>query len=71
MAGSAPGIEEPLEDQAVAQRVEIRYLQAVGNDRPGGAAAARAGSNAVLPGVSDQVPDDQEVGREAHLVDDP
>ena len=46
-------------------------LSAVGDDRAGRRAAAGADRDAVLLGVADEVPDDQEVGGEAHLLDHP
>ncbi len=62
------GIEEALEDQPVFERVDQRDLEAVGDDRarrrPTGVVP-----DALLAGVAAQVPHDQEVGFEAHLVD--
>ena len=66
----ALGVQEALEQQVVGQRVDVGDLQRVGDDRAGGAAAARADGDAVALGPVDEVPDDQEVGVEAHLVDD-
>ena len=66
----ALGVEEALEQQVVAQRVDVGDPQAVGDDRAGGAAAARADGDAVVLRPLDEVPDDQEVGVEAHPVDD-
>ena len=63
------GVEEALEQQAVGQRVDLGDVEAVGDQRAGRRAAARAHGDAVLLGVADEVPDDQEVGREAHLLD--
>ncbi len=66
----ALGIQEALEQQVVGQRVDVRDLQAVRHDAAGGAAAARADGDPVRLGVVDEVPDDQEIGVEAHRVDD-
>src|SRR5436190_634740 len=65
----AAGVEEPLEQQRVADRVEVGDAQAVGDQRAGRRAAAGADRDAVLTGEADEVPDDQEVVREAHLLD--
>ena len=65
----APGVEEALEDQALGERVEVGDLEHVGDDRARRRAAAGADGDAVLLGVADEVPDDQEVGGEAHLLD--
>ena len=46
-------------------------LEHVGDDRAGRRAAAGADRDAVLLRVADEVPDDQEVGGEAHLLDHP
>ncbi len=67
----AAGVEEALEQQVVGERVEIGDLQAVGDDRAGRRAAPRTDRDAVLLRVADEVPDDQEVGGEAHLLDHP
>ncbi len=63
------GVEEALEQQLVAQRVHVGDLQAVRHDRAGRRAAPGAHGDAVLLGVLDEVPDDQEVGVEAHALD--
>ena len=66
----ALGVEEALEEQVVAQRIEVGDPQGVGDDRAGGRAAARADRDAVVLRPLDEVPHDQEVGVEAHRVDD-
>ena len=68
--GHALGVEEPLEDQAVHQRVEVGDAHRVGDDRAGRGAAARAHRDAVVLRPHDEVRDHQEVGREPHLADD-
>ncbi len=65
----ALGVQEALEQQVVAQRVDVGDRQAVGDDRAGRRAAAGTDRDAVLLGELDEVPDDQEVGVEAHAVD--
>ena len=67
----ALGIEEALEQQAVAQRIEVGDAQAVRHHRAGRAAAAWPDADAVLARVADQVPHDQEVAAEPHRRDDP
>ena len=62
-------VEEPLEEEAVAQRVDVGDPEAVRGERAGGAAAARPDRDAVAPGEDDEVPDDEEVVREPHLAD--
>ena len=62
-------VEETLEEQLVGERVEVRDVEAVGDDRARRGAAPRADGDAVVLGVPDEVPDDQEVGVEAHLRD--
>ena len=66
----ALGIEEALEQQAVGDRVEVGDSQRVRDERPRPGAAARAHRDAVLLGVADEVPDDEEVPGELHLRDD-
>ena len=65
----AARVEEPLEEEVVADRVEIRDLEGVRDDAPGGRAAARADADPVLLREADEVGDDQEVVGEAHLLD--
>jgi hypothetical protein len=63
-------VEEALEDQLVADRIERRDAQAVGDDRACRRSPPGPGADAPLVGEADQVPHDQEVGGKAHLVDD-
>ena len=65
----ALGVQEALEQQVVGERIDVRDLQRVGDDAAGRGAAARADRDPVGLGVVDEVPDDQEVGVEAHRVD--
>ena len=61
-------VEEPLERQAVGDRVDRRDAQRVRHDRAWRAAPARR-LDALLAGVPDEVGDDQEVARVAHRGD--
>ena len=63
-------VEEALEQQVVGQRVEVGDAQRPGHQRAGAGAAAGADRDAVLLRPVDEVGDDQEVAREAHLDDD-
>ena len=65
----AARVEEALEQQAVAHRVDVGDLEAVGGERAGRRAAARADADPVPLREVDEVPDDQEVVGEAHLPD--
>src|SRR5262249_52165056 len=62
-------VEEPLEEEVVADRVEVRDLEAVRDEAAGGRAAARADADSVPLREADEVGDDQEVVGEAHLLD--
>ncbi len=66
----ALGVEEPLEDQPVLQRVEVRDAHGVRAHRPGARAAARSDPDAVALGPADEVGDDEEVARVALGDDD-
>ncbi len=68
--GHTFGIEEALEQQVVGQGVEIGDLECIGHQRAGAGATSRPDRHAVLLGPADKVHDDEEVTREAHLVDD-
>ena len=65
----ALGVQEALEQQVVRERVDVGDLQRVGDDRAGRRAAPGPHRDAVVLGELDEVPDDQEVGVEAHPVD--
>jgi hypothetical protein len=65
----ALGIQEPLEQQGVADRVHVRDFEQVGDDRTGGAAARHAG-NALFAPVPDEIRDDEKVGDEARFIND-
>ena len=65
----ALGIEEALEQQAPAQRIEVGDLERPGDQRARARAAARPDRNVVVLGPLDEVGDDQEVAGEAHLLD--
>ena len=63
------GVQEPLEDQAVPQRIDVGDPERVGHQRPGHRAAARAHADPAPARVRDEVADDQEVGGEPHAAD--
>ena len=67
----AVGVEEPLEEEAVAQRVEVGDGQRVGDEasRRRSRGRGRPGCRALL-GPLDEVGDDEEVAGEAHALDD-
>ena len=64
-------VEEALEQEVVLDRVDRGDAHAVGDHAPGRRAASRTDGNALLAGVLDEVPDDEEVALEAHLLDEP
>ena len=57
------GIEKPLEQQIILQRIDVGDPHAIRGERTGGRTAARADRNALLVGILDEVPDDQESSR--------
>ena len=67
--GLAARVEESLEQQVVADRIDVGDLEAVGDQRAGGRAAARSDADALALGEPDEVPRDEEVVGEAHLAD--
>src|SRR5579883_69036 len=68
--GDALGIEKALEEQRVLERIDIGDFHDIADQRAGGGAAAGADRNVMLAGVADEVPNDEEVSRELHLLDD-
>ena len=66
----ALGVQEALEQQVELERIEVGDAQRVRDERAGARAAARPDRDAVLLRPVDEVPDDEEVAREPHLLDD-
>ena len=65
----ALGVQEPLERQAVLDRVDVGDAEQVEDDAAGRRAARPAG-DLLLARPGDEVPDQQDVRREAGLADD-
>src|SRR6185436_18297484 len=63
-------VQEALEDQVALDRVDVGDAHGVGHEAAGRRAAARAHRDALLARVADEVPDDEEVAREADAPDD-
>ena len=66
----AVGIEEALEEEPEAKRIEVGDRQRPGDDRAGAGAAPRPDGNAARLRPFDEVGDDQEVARILHRRDD-
>ena len=64
------GVQEAFEQQRIAQGVKVGDGQRIGHQRPGARPAPRADRNVVVLGPFDEVGDDQEIARKAHLFDD-
>jgi hypothetical protein len=63
------GVEEALEHQVVAERVELGDAERVGHDRPGRATASGAHSDPLVLGPVDEIGHDEEVTGEPHVLD--
>ena len=63
-------VQESLEQQPVTHRIDVRDGQTVRGQRARGRAATGSHRDALLARVADEVPDDEEVARESHLLDD-
>ena len=68
--GDPARVEEALEQQVVADGVEVGDVEGVGHGAPRRAPPARPHPDAVVLGVLDEVPHDEEVGAEPHVRDD-
>ena len=66
----ALGVEEALEEQPVRDRVDVGDAEGVRDQRAGGRTTAGTDPDAHLPGVGDEVGDDEEVGGETLVPDD-
>ena len=64
------GVQEALEDDPVVDRVDAGDSHPVGDETAGRGAAPRTHRDAVALRVVDEIRDDQEVARVAHLPDD-
>ena len=68
--GHALGVEEALEQQAPAQGIETGDGERPGHHRARARAASGTDRNALALGPLDEIGDDQEITRVAHLLDD-
>src|ERR1022692_1752406 len=66
--GNPLGIQEALEDQFVAQRIDVGDFERPTDRAAGGRPAARANRNPALLGELDEVPDDEKVSGKLHLL---
>ncbi len=60
------GIQEPLEQEIMLYRVDIRDLQTVRDQRAGCRASSRSDGNIPIARESHEFPDDQKISRESH-----
>ena len=67
----AAGVQEPLEEQVVLDRVKVHDAEAVGHAAPCGRPTPWTDSDARFARVADQIPHHEEVSRESHIGDDP
>ena len=65
----ALGIQKPLKKQRVFQRVNIRDAEDIRYNAPRCRAPARSYGNAMFPRIIDEIPNDQEIAVEPHLMD--
>ena len=68
--GDTVGVEEALEEEVIANGVDVGDAETVGYGRSCGRSTARAYEDAHITGGSDEVLYDEEVPREAHAGDD-
>ncbi len=66
----ATRVQESLEEQVVLDRVELGDPQAVRHSTSSGRPAARPDTDPSILGVLDEVPHDEEVAGEPHVLDD-
>ena len=64
------GVQEPLKQQTVAERIEIGDHQRISHQRARTRATTGAHGDIIVFGVFDEIGHDQEIAREAHAFDD-
>ena len=64
-------IEEPLEEQVVLYRIDVGDCYRICDKGTSAASSSRSDRNSVGLCPVDVIPDNEEVGREVHLYDDP
>mmetsp|Transcript_23472 Transcript_23472/g.41275 ORF Transcript_23472/g.41275 Transcript_23472/m.41275 type:complete len:357 (+) Transcript_23472:1523-2593(+) len=64
------GVQKPLKQQGIAQRVKVGDGQRISHQRPRTGAAPRPHRNVMILGPFDEIGNDQEIPREAHALDD-
>ena len=65
----AVGVQKPLEQELVAQRIEIGDGERIGHEAAGARAAARPHGDVARLGPFDEIGDDQEIAGKAHPLD--
>ena len=68
--GHTFGVQEALEQQSIAQGVQIRDRQRISHQRARARATSRTDGNVLVLGPLDEVGNDQEITGEAHVLDD-
>ena len=63
-------VEEALEYQAVCQRIDVGDSQAIGHDRAACRSAGGTHPDRAFTGIPNQIPNDEEVSRKPHRLDD-
>src|SRR5207253_3874799 len=66
----ALGIQKSLKQQLMLERINVSDAHGVGDERSGCRSTARTDGNGILSSVADEVPDNQEVSGELHLLND-
>ena len=67
--GNSFRVQETLKQQVIADRIDIRDMQTVGNDASSCASTSRAYRNTVFSGIVDKIPHDQEIVHISHAFD--
>ncbi|CAB4582032.1 unannotated protein [freshwater metagenome] len=68
--GDSTGIEEAFEQQVVADGVDLGDSEAIGHRATGRRTASGPDPDVATAGVTNEIPDDEEVRRETHVGDD-
>ena len=68
--GHTLGVQETFEEKVKTERIDFRNMKEIGHNASCRTAAARTDGDAMGLGIMDEIHDDEEIVRKAHVLDD-